>query len=171
MKKSISCFFAALILSLSFLSACNFFDSDTLFDESENENNDLSQYYIENCPMTFDEKTVIVSESNYLQLIFINSTDKKIIAYEAVFILYNVYGEALKYSWNNSIYNKLAETPSAFYPEHQDIQYVDITDKVYSAEIYIYFTLFEDQTTWGKRTDITIDDICKLCPCKKVVKK
>ena len=157
------------VLSLMFIYVSGCFFND----ETANENNpsaDLSQYYIENCPITYDEKTVIVSNGSDLQLALLNSSDKKIVAYEAIYILYDVYGEALKWAWSNSIYNKIAETPAVFTPGHQDIQYITIADKVYSADIYIYYVLFEDQTSWGQRKDITIDDILNLCACKKVVK-
>ncbi len=143
----------------------NNYDSST---SDNNLNNNLSKFYIENCPITFDKKTSIYSGD--LQLVLANSSDKKIIAYEAIYILYDVYGEALKWAWSDSIYNKIAETPSVFTPEHQDIQIITIADKVYSADIYIYYVLFEDQTSWGQRKDITIGNILTLCTCKKVVK-
>ncbi len=139
-------------------------DSDT----SDSKDNDLSHYWLEKCPISLQADILSISE---LQMVFRNSSDKKIIAYEAIFILYNVYGEALRFVWSESIYNKLSETPYDFSPQRQDLQYVTITDSVYSAEIYIYYTLFEDQTSWGCRQNVTIDDIQKYCKCTKVVKE
>ncbi len=140
-------------------------------DSNSNLNNNLPEYYIENCPITYDEKTVIYPAGSDLQLVLINASDKKIIAYEAIYVLYDVYGEALRWAWSDSIYNKITETPTAFTSGNKDIQFITITDKVYSADIYIYYVLFEDQTSWGQRKDITIDDILQLCTCRKVVKK
>lgn len=139
-------------------------DSDT-----PDNNNDVTQYWVEDCPITL-RANILPTISN-LQLVFVNSSDKKIIAYEVVFILYNVYGEALRFAWSDSIYNKLSETPYSFAPQLQDPQYVTITDAVYSAEIYVYYALFEDQTSWGLRQDVAIDDIQKYCKCTKVVKE
>ena len=151
------------LLSLFAFSACSLFDTDET-------THDLSQYYSDDCPINMGEKTVILYDSD-LQLIFVNSSDKKIIAYEAIVVLYDVYGEALKYAWNDSVYNKLTESPSGFSPQKEDIQFMSITDKVYTAEIYIYYVLFEDQTSWGYRNDLTIDDVQKYGTCTKVVKK
>lgn len=137
-------------------------DSDNINDK---DSSDLSQYYSEDCPISLNANI-----HTDLTLVFNNVTEKKIIAYEAVFILYNVYGEGLRYTWNDSIYNKLSETPTGFVPQGKDYQYISITDKVYTAEVYVYYVLCEDQTSWGCRDNITIEDIQKYCTCTKVVK-
>lgn len=159
---------ALSLLSIIFSSACELFN-DTAKDQQVGNNDEVSQYWVEDCPITL-QADILPSISN-LQLVFVNSSDKKIIAYEAVFILYNVYGEALRFAWSDSIYNKLSETPYSFAPQRQDPQYVTITDAVYSAEIYVYYVLFEGQTSWGLRQDVTIDDIQKYCKCTKAVKE
>ncbi len=172
MKKYVACVGSFIcLLPLLFFSACGLFDLETSNDnqnslnDSDENNSDLSQYYSNNCPIE-----LFANIHTDLTLVFNNVAEKKIIAYEAIVILYDVYGEGLRYAWNDSIYNKLSETPTGFVPQGKDYQYMAITDKVYTAEIYVYYVLFEDQTSWGCRQNITIDDIQKYCACTKVVK-
>ena len=149
------------VVCASLLSACGLFDDDWLNsnDDAETNEKNFSQYYVDKCPISFTEKSVILSP-NYtsLQLIFLNSSDKKIIAYEAIVISYNVYGEELY----NGAYQKIAETPSSFGSGKTDLHYYSVSTKVYYVEVYIYYTLFDDQTDWGCRTDISTEKKLEL---------
>lgn len=171
MKKlliAICCIISAVCISL--LSACEWLDNDQsdLTNDTENSTNNFSQYFIEECPISFTEKSVILPNNSDLQLIFLNTSDKKIIAYEAIIILYNVYGEELIYGGHISPYNQIAEAPTNFGPGKTDIKYYSISSKVYYAEVYIYYALFDDQTSWGCRKKISTNNILELVTKYKI---
>lgn len=128
--------------------------------------NDLSQYYVEKCPIDFSKNSTGVGSSN-LELHFQNVSDKKIIAYEAVFILYNVYGEPLIYTGNTTKYNKLSYTPTNFTTGAGDWHSCSINSQVYYAEVYIYYVLYEDTTSWGYRLE-SGDKVTKLGTMHKI---
>lgn len=129
-------------------------------DNTESGTENFSQYYIEECPLSLNSSYFFYDTA--LELKFKNESDKKIIAYEAIFVLYNIYGEKLIYSYNNTVYNKIVETPIGFEAGKSNTYEISINSKVYSADVYIYFALFNDSTTWGCRTDITIEQIIEL---------
>lgn len=129
------------------------FDLSQINDNSENETtNNLSQYFVDECPIGLSETSTGVGSSN-LELYFQNISDKKIIAYETVFILYNVYSEPLIYLGNTTKYNKLSYTPTNFTTGSGDWHSCSINSQVYYAEVYIYYVLFEDTTSWGYRLE------------------
>lgn len=106
-----------------------------------------------------------------MQLYFKNDSEKKIIAYEAVCILYNIYGEQLIYSGHISPYNQITETPVNFENGITDRLEYSFSSKVYYAEVYIYFALFDDQTNWGCRTGILTETILELGTKYKIERK
>lgn len=119
-------------------------------DEQTTEN--FAQYYVGDCPIGFSKNATGVGSSS-LELNFMNNSENKIIAYEAVFILYNVYGEPLLYTGNTTKYNKLAYTPTNFSAGKNDWHSCTINSQVYYAEVYIYYVLYEDTTSWGYRLE------------------
>ena len=144
------------------LAQCEWLDSN---DNIESDEENHSQYFTEECPISLTEKSYIWTlspNSVAMQLYFKNDSDKKIIAYEAACILYNVYGEKLIYGGHITPYNQITETPINFESGKTDRIEYTFSSKVYYAEVYIYYVLFDDQTNWGCRTDITTEKILEL---------
>lgn len=133
---------------------------DLSSNEDELTNNQFIQYFTDECPIGLYETSTGVG-SSHLELNFRNFSDEKIIAYEAMYILYNVYGEALIYTWNTTKYNRISETPTNFTKEAGNFKSYSINSQVYYAEVYVYYVLFEDSTSWGYRLE-TGSDIVDL---------
>lgn len=139
----------------------------------ENDNDNFSKYYLNECPISLTEKSYIWTlspNSLAMQLYFLNNSDNKVLAYEAVCILYNIYGEKLTYAGHISPYNQIAETPANFeYGKTDRLEYT-FNSTVYYAEVYIYYVLFDNQTNWGCRTDISTEQILELGTKYKIEK-
>lgn len=128
----------------------------------------FAQYYTETCPIEFSKNGTGVGSSS-LDLDFVNRSDKKIIAYEFVYILYDVYDTPLVYYFQKDKYNKLKVTPTYdFSPNKGDFRQYNIDSQVYYAEVYVYYVLFEDKTSWGCREDISNETITKLATKYKI---
>lgn len=139
----------------------------------ENNDQNFSIYYVDKCPISLTEKSYIWTlspNSLAMQLYFLNNSHKKVLAYEAVCILYNIYGEKLINSGHISPYNQITETPNNFeYGKTNKLEYT-FNSTVYYAEVYIYYILFDDQTNWGCRTDISTEKILELGTKYKIEK-
>ena len=177
MKKFTVCLWCMVnIVCLAVLSACGIFDDEWFNsnEEAENQKENYSRYFSTLCPISLNENSYIwslSSDSVAMQLNFQNISEKKIIAYEAVCILYNIYGEMLIYGGHISPYNQISETPENFENGITDRIEYSFSSKVYYAEVYIYFALFDDQTSWGVRTDMETETILELGTKYKIERK
>lgn len=134
----------------------------------DKEDKDYGQYYVDDCPIELSNSSTGVSGSS-VNVNFWNSSDKKIIAYEVIFILYNVYDVQLTPMFSDSPYYKQSYTPTNFAPKHNDFKdYNTIHSDLYYAEVYVYYVLFEDRTSWGCREDIPNEIIVKLSTKYKI---
>lgn len=166
MKKIMATIFTALILlCVSFtFTGCDLFSDNDNKDDAEK----FAQYYTESCPIQLSQNGSGVGSSS-LDLSFSNYSDKKIIAYEFVYILYDVYDAPLVYYFQKDKYNKLQVTPKYdFSPSKGDFRQYNIDSQVYYAEVYIYYVLFEDKTSWGFRENISNETITKLATKYKI---
>ena len=136
---------------------------------TENDAENFSQYYVDECPIRLTTNSYIIYE--FLGLYFKNNSDKKIIAYEAVCIFYNVYGNELIPIGHITPYNQISETPINFENGKTDFHEYRGASNVYYAEVYIYYTLFDDQSDWGCRTDISTEKILELGTKYKIERK
>lgn len=151
MKKTIS------ILCLLVLCCSLAFAFTGCFDDDSEK---FKQYYTDECPIKVVDTAVITGSEIYLN--FENISDKKIIAYEVIYIFYNVYDVQLTPMFSNSPYYKKSYTPTNFVPEKTDYQHYDtLHSDLYYAEVYIYHALFEDKTSWGYK-DIPVENITEL---------
>ncbi len=166
MKKFMTALCTALmLLCVSFtFTGCEFFSDNDNKDDTEK----FAQYYMESCPIELCDNANGVSGSS-INVNFWNVSDKKIIAYEVIFILYNVYDVQLTPMFSDSPYYKQSYTPTNFAPEHNDFKdYNTMHSDLYYAEVYIYYVLFEDKTSWGCRENISNETITKLATKYKV---
>lgn len=160
MKKFLIAFCSLMsVICLSHFIGCNILKNKQSNLNPNETTND--KRFSQDCPISLTEKSVILNNL-YMQLMFENNSNKKIIAYEAIFILYNVYGEKLTYNWNTSPYNKIAESPSRFESGSTDLHYYSINSKAYYSQVYIYYVLFDDQTDWGCRINIPVEQVVEL---------
>lgn len=119
---------------------------------------DLSQYYSGQCGLVDSEgdseKSQIVS--GYAMVLNLkNNSSQSIIAYEAIVIQYNVYGDKLKGSSESSVYKTIKCQPVGFEPNKSDFNTYTYYSKTNYAEVYVYYVLFNDRTSWGYRENIT----------------
>ena len=115
---------------------------------------DLSKYYIGQCGLIDSEgdseKSQIVS-GYALILNLKNNSTKAIIAYEAIIVQYDVYGNTLKGSSDSSVYKTIKCSPVEVNPNESDWHTYSYYKSTYYAEVYVYYVLFEDRTSWGYR--------------------
>ncbi len=119
---------------------------------------DLSKYYIGQCGLVDSEgdseKSQIVS--GYAMVLNLkNNSTQSIIAYEAIVIQYNVYGDKLKGSSDSSVYKTIKCQPTGFEPNKSDFNTYTYYSNTNYAEVYVYYVLFNDRTSWGYRENIT----------------
>ena len=80
-----------------------------------------------------------------------NASDQPIIAYEAIIVQYDVYGNKLKGSSDTSFYKAIQCAPVDFEPDSSDFRRYSYYESTSYAEVYLYYVLFEDRTSWGYR--------------------
>lgn len=128
----------------------------------------FSQFYETDCPIGLLDNSTGISGSS-ININFENVSEKKIIAYEVIFILYNVYDVQLTPMYSDSPYYKQSYTPTNFAPQRNDFKdYNTLHSDLYYAEVYIYYVLFEDKTSWGCREDISNETIINLATKYKI---
>lgn len=159
MKKII----AMLCVTLTIL--CVSFAFTGCFDDDDNDKTteNFAQYY-DDCPIGLSGGV----GSSSLDLSFKNKSDKKIISYEFIYILYDVYDNPLIYLGDTTKYSKIQITPTNFAPDQTDYHRYTGGSKVYYAEVYVYYALFEDRTSWGCRENISNENIVELGTIYKV---
>lgn len=115
---------------------------------------DLSEYYSGDCCMVdsegYNEKSQIVTGYGLI-LNLTNASDQPIIAYEAIIVQYDVYGNKLKGSSDTSFYKAIQCAPVDFEPDSSDFRRYSYYESTSYAEVYLYYVLFEDRTSWGYR--------------------
>lgn len=159
MKKFIS-FICSFILCLGIS-----FTFVGCIDDKDDNAEDYSQYYVDDCPIGLNGGGV---GSSSLDLSFINRSDKKIISYEFIYILYDVYDKPLIYLGDTDKYSKMQITPTNFAPDKTDYRRYSGGSQVYYAEVYVYYALFEDRTSWGCRENISNEKIVECATMYKV---
>lgn len=163
MKKFIATLCAVLmVLCISFTFVGCFGD-----DDKDDNAEDYGQYFVDDCPIGFSEMGTGVGSSS-LDLTFKNISGKEIIAYEAMFILYDVYDSPLIYLGDTTKYNKMSVTPTNFNSNGTYFKRYSTNSQVYYAEVYIYYALFEDRTGWGCRENISDEKIVEFSTMYKV---
>lgn len=115
---------------------------------------DLSNYFLGDCGLVDSvgdsEKSQIVDGLGVMLNLKNNST-QSIIAYEAIIIQYDVYGNKLKGTNDTSAYKTIKCSPIGFEPSKADFHTYTYYKSTRYAEVYVYYVLFEDRTSWGYR--------------------
>lgn len=158
-------FIATLCSVLTVL--CVSFAFSGCFDDDDKNTTDYDQYFVNDCPIGLSDNSSGVGTSK-LSLNFTNNSDSKIIAYEFIYIVYDVYDKPLIYLGDTDKYSKFAYTPINFVPNSGDYHSYSINSQVYYAEVYVYYALFEDRTTWGCRENISNEKIVEYATMYKV---
>ena len=127
----------------------------TQYGKSYSISKDLSKYYTGKCEISLsyanEGSCLFMSE---LWLTFKNDSEKQIIAFEAVVVLYNVYGNKLVQS-TGSAYSKITSAPTGFVAGKTEFGQYKAASNASYAEVYVYYVLYSDQTSWGVRTNMT----------------
>ena len=125
---------------------------------------DLSQYYRGQCGLIDSEgnseKSQIV-EGYGIVLNLKNNSEQPIIAYEAIIVQYDVYGNPLKSSSDSSVYKTIKCSCVGFNPNTSDYHTYSYYKSTYYAEVYVYYVLFQDRTSWGYREYINATQALK----------
>lgn len=126
----------------------------TTYGEQFSIQRDLSNYFVGDCGLVDSEgeseKSQIVGGFG-LMLNLKNNSTQSIIAYEAIIIQYDVYGNKLKGTSDTSAYKKIKCSPIGFEPNKADFHTYTYYNSTSYAEVYVYYVLFEDRTSWGYR--------------------
>ena len=113
---------------------------------------DLAKYFVGDCGLINAESEIIGGYGLILDLK--NNSSQSIIAYEAIVIQYDVYGNELKGPSDSSAYKAIKNSPIGFEPTANDIHVYSYYSSTRYAEVYVYYVLFEDRTSWGYRENI-----------------
>ena len=126
----------------------------TTYGEKFSIQRDLSNYFLGDCGLVDSEgeseKSQIVDGLG-LMLNLKNNSTQAIIAYEAIVIQYDVYGNKLKGTSDTSAYKTIKCSPIGFEPNKADFHTYTYYKSTRYAEVYVYYVLFEDGTSWGYR--------------------
>lgn len=159
MKKFMATLCAILtVLCVSFAFSGCFGD-----DDSGNTAENFEQYYVDDCPLTVSGEF----QWNELRLTFENVSEKNIITYELMYIFYDIYGKSLVPSWSDTP-NLRSESTPPYFPNGQTAVHCYKTTQefysaeVYSAQVYVFYALFEDKTSWGCRENISNEKIVEF---------
>lgn len=136
--------------------------------ETTKENN-FKQYYANACPIIcFDGH---IGESVF-SISFVNNSDMTIDSWNFIYILYDINNEPLICN-NDSKYNYI-ECKGNILMTHSSYSCMYICEKdfsqtpIYCVEVFVYYVLFEDGTTWGCRENISNETITKLATKYKI---
>lgn len=126
----------------------------TTYGEKFSIQRDISNYFLGDCGLVDSEgeseKSQIVDGLGLILNLKNNST-QSIIAYEAIIIQYDVYGNKLKGTSDTSAYKTIKCSPIGFEPNKADFHTYTYYKSTRYAEVYVYYVLFEDRTSWGYR--------------------
>lgn len=120
---------------------------------------DLSKYYIGDYGLFIDEegseRSEIMTGIGFV-LNLGNNSSQPILAYEGIIVQYNVYGEKLRGENDSSFYKKLTRNTVNLKPGKFDFNLFANYQSTKYAEVYIYYVLYEDRSSWGYR-DVSVE--------------